>query len=148
MRRRTIHCVLAALLAQCTLPHLSAQSGEIPQTASSTQSIVDPRLGERPGAVLRKPEDCTSRAGSFERTCIHMRRHHAFDGSDPAYGPQAWQSHRNRHALIGALIGFAIGAAAGAKGNQDQHTRAKVGAPLLVGAMGALIGAAVGGSHP
>jgi hypothetical protein len=49
---------------------------------------------------------------------------------------------------MGALIGFGIGAAAGAAGNHDQHAGARVAAPLLFGAFGALIGAAVGGSHP
>jgi hypothetical protein len=48
--------------------------------------------------------------------------------------------------LIGALIGFGIGAALGAKGNRDPHTR--VISPVLFGSAGALIGAAVGASHP
>jgi hypothetical protein len=60
-----------------------------------------------------------------------------------------WRQRGNgRHALIGALIGFAIGAAIGVKGNQDQHTRARIVAPILFGGAGALIGAAIGASHP
>jgi len=58
-----------------------------------------------------------------------------------------WRQQGNgRHALIGALIGFGIGAALGAKGNRDPHAR--VVAPILFGGAGALIGAAVGASHP
>ena len=51
-----------------------------------------------------------------------------------------------RHALIGALVGLGVGAAIGAKGNQDPHAR--VVAPVLFGGAGALIGAAIGASHP
>ena len=58
------------------------------------------------------------------------------------------QRGNGRHVLIGALIGFGIGAALGAKGNQDQSTRARITAPLLFGGVGALIGAALGASHP
>jgi len=48
--------------------------------------------------------------------------------------------------LIGALIGFGLGAAIGAKGNQDPHARVVV--PVLFGGAGAMIGAAIGASHP
>src|SRR5580704_4516308 len=58
-----------------------------------------------------------------------------------------WRQRGNmRHALIGALVGLGVGAAIGAKGNQDPHAR--VVAPVLFGGAGALIGAAIGASHP
>jgi phosphate/sulfate permease len=60
-----------------------------------------------------------------------------------------WLQPRNaRHAAIGALIGFGLGAALGAKANKDQHVGARIGAPILFGGFGALIGAVIGGSHP
>jgi len=53
-----------------------------------------------------------------------------------------------RHVAIGALIGFGLGAALGAKGNTDQHPGVGVKAALLVGGVGALLGAAIGsGAH-
>jgi len=61
-----------------------------------------------------------------------------------------WQQpeFNRRHAAIGAVIGFALGAAIGAKVNTDQHVQARVGAPLIVGSIGALLGAVVGGTAP
>jgi hypothetical protein len=65
---------------------------------------------------------------------------------DRGYGGMWRQGGNGRHVLIGALIGFGLGAAIGAKGNQDPHSR--VLAPVLFGGAGALIGAAIGASHP
>jgi hypothetical protein len=56
------------------------------------------------------------------------------------------QRGNGRYVLIGALIGFGLGAAIGAKANQDPHAR--VVAPVLFGGAGALIGGAIGASHP
>jgi hypothetical protein len=57
--------------------------------------------------------------------------------------PNMWNSEGDaRHVLIGAVVGFGLGAALGAKANTDQH--AGVGASLLFGTFGGLIGAAVG----
>lgn len=63
-----------------------------------------------------------------------------------AYAGMWRQRGNRRHALIGALVGFGLGAAIGAKGNKDPHARAS--APVLFGSAGALIGAAIGASHP
>jgi hypothetical protein len=51
------------------------------------------------------------------------------------------------HALIGAAIGFGLGAAIGAKATTDSHPGATVGAVVLIGGLGALIGAMVGMNH-
>jgi hypothetical protein len=52
-----------------------------------------------------------------------------------------------KHALIGAVIGFGLGAAIGAKANSDSHPGATVGAVVLVGGIGALMGAMDGLNH-
>ena len=58
-----------------------------------------------------------------------------------------WHQRGNRRgALIGALVGFGIGAAIGAKANKDPHARES--APVLFGSAGAVVGAAIGASHP
>jgi hypothetical protein len=61
------------------------------------------------------------------------------------YGPRpyAYGSYDDgRHAAIGGLIGFGAGFALGAGANQNSSTR--VGTGLIVGALGAVFGAAIG----
>ena len=61
----------------------------------------------------------------------------------PPYGAPS-RLHNQRPLLIGAMIGFGLGAAAGAAANKDDHTNAKIAAPLLGGSVGAALGAGVG----
>jgi hypothetical protein len=62
---------------------------------------------------------------------------------------RVWMGPGNgRGALIGAAIGFGLGAAAGAHANTDQHPGAGVKAAVLVGGIGAMFGALIGGSMP
>lgn len=62
--------------------------------------------------------------------------------------PAPWIEHGNAgHAVIGAVIGFGLGAVLGATANSDRHPRATVGAVVLFGGLGALIGGVIGGSH-
>jgi hypothetical protein len=63
-----------------------------------------------------------------------------------AYPPPFVQRDDGHNAAIGALIGFGVGAAAGAGANTD--ARGRFAASLLVGSIGALLGAAVGHTIP
>ena len=58
-----------------------------------------------------------------------------------------WMDRGNGHALIGAAIGFGLGAAIGAKANTDGHPGATVGAVVIFGGLGALIGGVIGANH-
>jgi len=56
-----------------------------------------------------------------------------------------WQERGDGHrAAVGALIGFGLGAALGAGTSRDSHTT--VGAVVIFGGFGALIGGVVGGN--
>jgi hypothetical protein len=48
----------------------------------------------------------------------------------------------------GALIGFGVGGALGASASQDSSGRARLASGLIVGAIGALIGGAIGAAPP
>jgi hypothetical protein len=61
--------------------------------------------------------------------------------------PGMWATEGNsRHAVIGGLIGFGLGAALGA--SADTNVRGRVAASLVVGSLGALIGAVAGYGVP
>jgi hypothetical protein len=64
----------------------------------------------------------------------------------PSRSPMWMGPDHGHHTAIGALIGFGLGAAAGAGANTD--ARSRVAASLLVGSLGALMGAAVGHGVP
>ena len=61
--------------------------------------------------------------------------------------PRMWAGPGDGHrAAIGALIGLGLGVAMGAKVNSDNHAGAQIGAPLIFGGLGAMLGAVAGGS--
>jgi hypothetical protein len=64
----------------------------------------------------------------------------------PQYPPMWTSPDYGNHAALGALIGFGLGAGFGATASTD--TRGRVAASLLVGSLGALLGAAVGHTIP
>jgi hypothetical protein len=152
MRRQIVHSLLASLLLiQSVLPCAFAQTGE-GQTAND-------RLPARENLLMRSPdtqhEEMPRFSGDVQTLSVIAR--HTLVTSAPRYfryprpgsSSGMWRQPGNRrHALIGALIGFGLGAALGATVNKDEHTRARIGAPILFGAIGASIGAAIGGSHP
>ena len=73
------------------------------------------------------------------------RHHAAYMGPYPSN----WMSEGNtRGAVIGTLIGGGLGIALGIRVNTDNHAQAKVAAPLLIGGLGALLGAVAGGNWP
>lgn len=62
--------------------------------------------------------------------------------------PKTWPELGNsRGAAIGALVGGGLGVGLGLA-ITDQHPRAKVGAALIFGGLGAVIGAVAGGTFP
>ncbi len=62
--------------------------------------------------------------------------------------PSAWERPDGRRVLIGAVIGFGIGAAVGAKAGSNQSSDVALRASFGFGAIGGLIGAAIGASPP
>ncbi len=166
MRKHIVYSFLASLLLiPSAMPVARAQTGEgqISDDGLTGERILagrdlylDHNDSER-DSVLHLRDDNVARDVGDTRTFSEL----AQNRTGPAVPRQVryprgrsyggtWRRQRGngRHALIGALIGFGIGAALGAKGNQDQNTRARISAPILFGGVGALIGAAVGASHP
>jgi hypothetical protein len=157
MRKQMVHSLLSLLLIQSVLPSAWAQIGE-GQTAEEGQTANDSRIAEKiliarhpytqhedvprgAGDTLTLSERAQSRPVPVVSPHIRYPRRRDYEGT--------WRQPGNgRHALIGAVIGFGLGAAIGAKGNQDQHTRARIAVPVLFGGAGALIGAAIGANHP
>lgn len=158
MQRQIIQCLLVAFLMQCMLPYAPAQSGEVPNEVKQEAQNTNPpteNTGESRFSVgagtdqVQNWDGCQRLPRCNEPRSVYRRRYREYQDDEAEDSRAMWRaSRRRRHALIGAIIGFGIGAAIGAKGNKDQHTRARVGAPLLGGAIGALIGAAIGGAHP
>jgi hypothetical protein len=75
--------------------------------------------------------------GLYRRSCCQGGYYSAY--------PPSWDDD-GQHAAIGALIGFGLGAAAGATANTD--ARGRVAASLVLGSLGALLGAAIGHAIP
>ena len=150
MRERIVRFLLTSLLfTQCVLPCALAQTGEM-QTANDRLTTEEIRVEGSP--ATQRDNIANLEAGLTPSELAHRRPVTPVPPPIPyprAASPRgAWQPRNRRHALIGALIGFGIGAALGAKGNRDQHTSARIAAPLIVGGVGAMIGAAVGSSVP
>ena len=152
MRQQIVHSLLASLLLiQSVLPCALAQTGE-GQTANHSLA-AEGHLDEcSPETQHEDISRCTG-DGQTPSELAHRRPVTPVPPQirypRPGASSGMWPPPRNRrHALIGAVIGFGIGAALGAKANKDQHTRARVVAPILFGGVGAMIGAAVGGSVP
>jgi hypothetical protein len=151
MRKQMVHSLFASLLLiQSGLSFAWAQDGH-GQTANDSLAAEEILVARNPytehegvpccaGETQTPVEIAQSRPASVVLPQIRYPRGRGYE--------RTWRQRGNgRHALVGALIGFGLGAAIGAKGNQDQHTRARVVAPILVGSAGALIGAAIGASH-
>lgn len=149
MRQQIIHSLLASLLLiQSVLPCASAQTpGQTEgQTANGSKNDT---ADDSPAAesILVARSQYTQHQ-DFPRRPVPMAPPHIRYPRPRPYS-RMWQQPQNgRHAAIGALIGLGLGVAIGIKGNQDQHPQARIGAPILFGAVGALMGAAIGGSHP
>jgi hypothetical protein len=152
MRQEIVHSLLASLLLiQSVLPSALAQAGER-QTANDSLTAEEILVARSPYTqhedVPRGSVDGQTRSEPAQRRpVILVPPQIQYPGAGAHSG--VWRQPRNaRHAAIGALIGFGLGAAIGAKVNKDQHTQARIGAPILFGGFGALIGAVIGGSHP
>ena len=152
MRQQIVHCLLASLLfIQSVLPSALAQTEE--------GQPANDRLSAGENVVTSSPytqhEDIPGYSGDSQMPS-EVARHKPVTPVPPyiryprpgSYSGMWRKPGNRRHAFIGALIGFGLGAALGAKVNKDQHTQARNGAPILFGGAGALIGAAIGASHP
>jgi len=147
MQQQIVHSLIATLLlVQSMLPSAWAQTRK--QQAANDSPTEEILVARTPCA---QHED-VPRCADDTQTLSHFAQHRPILVV-PTQMPYprsreyetTWRQRGNgRHALIGALVGFAIGV----KGNQDQHTRERIVAPILFGGVGALIGAAVGASHP
>jgi hypothetical protein len=150
-----VYYLLASLLLILSgLPRAWAQTAA-QQTASDGPAATEILRARSP---YTQHEDLTCGGRDGQTLSEIARRRPAPVGPPRIRHPRGWgyegrryggmwrQPGNGRHALIGAIIGFGLGAAIGAKGNQDPHAR--VVAPVLSGGAGALIGAAIGASHP
>ena len=150
MRQQIVRFLLASLLfMQSVLPCALARTGE---TQTPNDSLTAEKVFFDCSPATQHEDIAHSALGQTPSELAHQR---PVTPVPPrilyprTVSPRsAWQPRNRRHALIGALIGFGIGAALGAKGNRDQHTSARIAAPILVGGVGAMIGAAVGSSIP
>lgn len=69
-------------------------------------------------------------------------------GRYPRSYPPTWGRPTRRRVIIGAIIGFGLGAAIGAKASTHQPAAVEAKATLGIGALGGLIGAAIGATAP
>jgi hypothetical protein len=155
MRQPIVYYLLAFLLLILSgLPRAGAQTAE-EQTASDGPTATEILRARSPYTQHEDLTGCCRDAQTLSELArrspapvdparIRHPRGWGYDGR--RYGGMWRQPGNGRHALIGAIIGFGLGAAIGAKGNQDPHAR--VVAPVLAGAAGALLGAAIGASRP
>jgi len=111
----------SVIAARCQLTSNARECGELAK-ASKTQ-----------GPAQQSGQLAQHYPGPYHRPCCR-------GGYDSAYPPD-W-SDNGHHAAIGALIGFGLGATVGATANPPKGER--VAASLVVGSIGALLGAAFG----
>ena len=151
MKQQIVHSLLASLLLiQSVAPYALAQTGEA-QTANDSPTTEEIRVARSPYA---QHEDIANGSGDGQPPSgISQSRRGAPVPPQMRYpgagGYGMWQHHGNRrHALIGAVIGFGVGFAIGEKGSKNLNGRDRATMSVLFGSVGAMIGAAVGASHP
>ena len=153
MRQPIVHFLFASLLlVPCVAPRALTQTADGP-TANDNLSAEQIPVARTPytqqESIPRCSGNCQALPAPVQRRPVILRSPRMPYPPGPRPHGAVWRQRGNaRHALIGGLIGFGLGAALGAKANRDQHTRARVLAPILFGGGGALIGAAVGSSFP
>jgi hypothetical protein len=124
------------LLGSMTLAQAGSQPlPDAPQPQTSTPA--QPEKTSDANAVASDDKTLISQAGRYPR--LPRRPVRAPRGY--AYGPTAPMPGLSP---AGALIGFGIGAGLGAAGSQDSSASARVASALIVGAIGSLIGGAIG----
>jgi hypothetical protein len=134
-----------------------AQTSEGPKTVAEESSpISEPIFAARSTYTnstktedLSQDTDRRKGEGAAGLNLAQLSRRRLVSGLPRGYAPDSYETHwmdrgNGRHALIGALIGFGVGAAIAAKANKTPNPG---GAIVLVGGVGALIGAAVGANH-
>lgn len=169
---KNVHIPQALLILLLTGPLATGQAGGQTTAHTEGQRVVE-TLHRRCLNSLEEPQtqdrECGDDSPSAYRILAARSQYALADASDqrhdsalaqvsgqppaprfpqgPGYPPPAyagmWAPEGNgRATAIGALVGFGLGAAAGASANTD--ARSRVAASLLVGSIGALLGAAVG----
>jgi len=150
MRQQIVHFLLASLLSILSLLPRAVAQIEQEQTADDSLTAKEILIARSPYTqrddIARGPSDGQTLLELAQRRPIPPVPLQIRYPRGRGYGGMWRQPGNGRHALIGALVGFGLGVAIGAKGNQDPHAR--VIAPILFGGAGALMGAAVGASHP
>ena len=133
-------------------PHDKPQLNSAPQTRDGdSDDEITPivEIASARGPYVERPasdenDPLTLAQFSRRRPGRPLPRRGAYPG--PSSSGRWTPEGNGHHAAIGALIGFGVGAAAGAKGNTDASNR--VTAILLVGSVGALLGAMIGDGIP
>lgn len=129
----TLILLASSLRAQTESPRdsISAARSHYTQDATAQASAND----ADPGTVIAQ----------YSRRPVLPPRPHAVRARGN-YG-SAWADHDHGHAVIGALIGLGAGVALASTVPSNHHPQAKVGAVVLFGSFGALIGGVVGANH-
>ena len=151
MKQHIVYSLLASLLLmQSVAPYALAQTGEA-QTANDTPTADEIQVAR---SSYTQHEDIANGSGDGQAPLGLSQSRRGAPVPPQVRYPRAggygmWQHHGNRrHALIGAVIGFGVGFAIGEKGSKNLNGRDRATMSILFGSAGAMIGAAVGASHP
>lgn len=145
-------CLLASLLLASSA---LAQTGETRQTelekeSTNSESISAARsqyLNSATENIFRNTDAAISNSQFSTRTSpAPFPPRHGY-GYRRGYHRSPWMDHGGGHALLGAVIGFGLGAALGAATSTNRQPGTKVGAVVIFGGFGALIGGEVGEAH-
>lgn len=120
-------------IAAARCPYVRDDASCVPSVQSQTGGSPQP---DSDGTLTAQIPRHVSRPPMRPRPVAYPRRY-----------PGPWMGS-GRHAAIGAAIGFGIGAAIGAKAGWHEPAGTTIKASIVVGGIGALIGAAIGSGPP
>ncbi len=119
----------------------AAQSGAADSPDSATPTIAAARCAYTQGNELCSPAPAVS--GNDRTVRIAQSSRHGYPPPPPMHLARPEDGPSVKGALIGGLIGFGLGAAK----SGDSSARARVGLGIVVGSIGAVLGAAIGANH-
>ncbi len=138
-------CLLLPFASAQTTP--SSESSSRVTAAHCRYSSSDPDCAEPDRTSPPLSEATGARTAQCRRPCPWPpRRGYPQGPPRPSHPPYLFQPEYGNHAAAGAIVGFLIGATAGATAKSDGQNR--LPAALLIGGLGAVMGAAVGHSIP